>query len=144
MVEFAHRLQFERASRIKRHIELLEGALEPQVVEREVRFDQDVLHFASDTVLVLHVHSGILCGCSLSDLAGSSADAFLLERYTIACPAELIVNQASDPRTVEQRLTEASGHQVRIKVTREGRGLADRLMTLAALNHANRARHNAS
>jgi excinuclease ABC subunit C len=59
MAECAAQLRFEQASRIKRHVELLEGALEPQVVERDVRHDQEVLHFEADTVLVLHVRSPI-------------------------------------------------------------------------------------
>lgn len=138
MVASAAQLRFERASWLKRHVELLEGALEPQVVERPVRHDQDVLHFDGDTVLALHLRRGTLTGCTFSDLA-PSADQFLLDRYAAGCPAELIVNQVANPSLLEQRLTAAAGHRVRLTIAHAGRGTADRLMRLCALNHAHRA-----
>jgi excinuclease UvrABC nuclease subunit len=64
MLEYASQLRFEQASSIKRHMELLEGALESQVVERDVRHDQDVLHFEADIVLAIHVRRGVVCDCT--------------------------------------------------------------------------------
>jgi excinuclease ABC subunit C len=138
MLDSAAQLRFERASWLKRHVELLEGALEPQVVERHVRHDQDVLHFDGATVLALHLRRGTVTGCTLCDLVGG-ADQFLHDRYAAGCPAELIVNQVEDPRLLEQRLATASGHRVRVTVAHAGRGATDRLMQLCALNHAHRA-----
>lgn len=109
------------------------------MVERIVRHDQDVLHFEGETVLVLHLRRGAVCGCTLCDLAGASADQFLYERYAAGAPAELIVNQVEDPRLLEQRLAAATGHRVRVTLVRAGRGAAHRLMRFCALNHAHRA-----
>jgi excinuclease ABC subunit C len=139
MAAYAAQLRFEQASWIKRHIELLEGALESQVVERDVRHDQDVVHVEADTVMVLQVRSGMVCGCTLCDLAGASRDGFLLDRYSGGCPAELIVNQVEDPRSLEQQLTGATGRRVRVTHARSGPEAAHRLMRLCSLNHQYRA-----
>ena len=140
MLEYAAELRFEQASRVKRHIELLEGALEPQVVERDVNHDQDVVYVEGDSVLVLHVRSGAVHGCTFCDFAGANVGDFLLNLYRASCPDELIVNQIEDARGLEQLLTKATAHRVRVTVAAAGqRGAAQRLMQLAGLNHAYRA-----
>jgi len=138
MVESAAQLRFERASWLKQHVELLEGALEPQVVERNVRHDQDVVHFNDDSVLAMHIRRGAVWGCTFYEFAGVSVDQFLHDHYGAGCPAELIVNKVENPRLVEQRLTAATGHSVRVTLVQSERGAAHRLMTLYAVNHAYR------
>jgi excinuclease ABC subunit C len=138
MVESAAQLRFERASWLKQHVELLEGALEPQVVERNVRHDQDVVHFSDDSVLALHLRRGVVCGCTFFTLGGASVDEFLYDHYGAGCPGELIVNQVEDQRLLERRLSATTGHGVRVTLVQAGRGAAHRLMKLCALNHAHR------
>jgi excinuclease ABC subunit C len=138
MVESAAELHFERASWIKRHVEQLAGALEPQVVERHVRHDQDVLHFESNSVLALHIRRGVVCGCTVHVRTGASGDEFVLAHYARECPGELIVNEVEDPRSLEQRLAASTGQRVRVTCASSGRGAAHRLMKLCALNHAHR------
>jgi excinuclease UvrABC nuclease subunit len=138
MVEYAAQLQFERASWTRRHIEQLQGALEQQVVERNVRYDQDVLYFEAASVLTMHVRRGVVRGCTVGELSGASVDEFLIGHYARDCPAELIVNQVADARTVEERLAAATGHRVRVTVVGSGHSAAQRLMRLCALNHAHR------
>jgi excinuclease ABC subunit C len=138
MVQSAAQLRFERASWLKQQVELLEGALEPQVVERNVRHDQDVVHFNADSVLVMHLRRGAVCGCTFYELAGASVDQFLHDHYGAGCPAELIVNRVENPRLLEQRLTATTGHSVRVTLVQAERGAAHRLMKLCALNHAHR------
>ena len=99
-----------------------------------------VLYFQEDSVLVVHVRCGAVHGCTFSDLGGASVDDFLLNRYATRCPEELIVNHVSNPLRLEQQLTTAVAHRVRVTVAAAGRrGTAQRLMLLAALNHAYRA-----
>jgi excinuclease UvrABC nuclease subunit len=138
MVESAAQLRFERASWLKRHVELLDGPLESQVVERNVRHDQDVVHFNDDSVMAMHLRRGAVCGYTFDELAGASVDQFLHDHYGAGCPAELIVNQVENPRLLEQRLAAATGHRVRVNLVRSERGAAYRLMRLCALNHAHR------
>ena len=138
MAACAAALQFEQAGHIKRHLQLLEAALEPQVVEREVRHDQDVLHFDANTVLALHVRAGKVCGCELWPLNGAAAQQFILDRYSRNCPSELIVNNLEEVPNVERQLSTPGGPHVRIAIAGTGRRAADRLMQLAVLNHAYR------
>jgi excinuclease ABC subunit C len=139
MAEYAEQLQFERANWTKHHIELLQGALEPQLVEREVRHDQDVVHFSDSSALVMQVRRGVLSGCALYMLSGQTTDQFVLAHYAGDCPSEIIVNESADRRGLEQRLAAANRHRVRVSVHGAGRRSADRLMKLCAMNHAYRA-----
>ena len=140
MADCAAELRFEQAARIKHHITLLTGALEPQVVEREVRHDQNVLYFGGDAVMTLCLVAGVLQGCTFSVLDGVSPDEFLVRRYASGCPGELIVNLVGDLRCVEELLTRATKGRVRVTLARAGpRGVAQRLMAIAALNFDHRA-----
>ena len=124
MAEHAAGLRFERAAWIKRHVDLLEGALERQVVERDVAHDQDVLHFAEGSVLVMRVVRGKVLGLARHEADGEP-EAFLRARYAAGGPAELIVGAAVDAR--------AMARELRVKVTVPRR--ADPLLELCALNH---------
>ncbi|MGH2353456.1 MAG: GIY-YIG nuclease family protein [Chloroflexota bacterium] len=138
MLNAAAQLDFERAQRLKTHVEALEGALEPQVVERDVGYDQDALCFGEQSVRILHVERGVVQGLSLHDLestggAGEYCDRFLIAHYARRSPAELIVNLVGDAAGVEQTLTRATGHRVRVVVPQ--RGARHALLKLCELNH---------
>jgi excinuclease ABC subunit C len=128
MAAHAAALRFERAAWVKRHVELLEGALASQVVESDVGHDQDVLHFAEGSVLVMHVRRGAVFGLELCPLGSGDAAEFLRERYADGAPAELIVGAAVEAAKLARELS--------VKVTVPRR--AHPLLELCALNHAYR------
>jgi excinuclease ABC subunit C len=143
----AARLEFEQAARLNRYLVALEGALEPQAVERDVRHDQDVLHVGAEGVLVLHVRRGKVLGCTWSTgddepgtarPAAEASDRFLLEHYRRGSPPELIVNRVGDRAGVEAALEASNGYRVRVTVPPRSGGAAE-LLRLCGLNHAYRA-----
>ena len=144
MLAYAERLEFERAQRLKSHLEALEHALEPQVVERDVRHDQDVLYFGAERVAVMHVGRGAVQGLEVRALdspvtrgaAAERCDRFLLGHYAQRSPQELIVNLIGDRAGVEQALTTANGSRVRITVPQRTGAAA--LLKRCELNHAYR------
>jgi excinuclease ABC subunit C len=123
MAGYADRLQSERAAWVQRHVEALERALEPQVVERDIPHDQDVQHFGPERVLLMHVRRGAVLGLSLCELepargADEHVDRFVRARYGRGCPGELIANRVGDRRGLERALTAANGYLARAMDTR--------------------------
>ncbi|NLF10479.1 MAG: nucleotide excision repair endonuclease, partial [Anaerolineaceae bacterium] len=118
----------------------LEHALSPQVVERQVDHDEDVLYFGGEAVLVATVRRGILQGLSLCTLEQANGSApgehFVLTRYARRAPDEIIVNHLPDPAAVEQALRRATGRRVRVTIPRRGAKLE--LLALCAQNYAYR------
>ncbi|MBN1877534.1 MAG: GIY-YIG nuclease family protein [Anaerolineae bacterium] len=96
----AAQLAFERAQRIKKQVLALEATLQPQIVERDIDCDQDVIYFGpakAHCALVATIRHGILLGVALHplDAAGDYAQmcrAFLLARYIHSGPDEVICN----------------------------------------------------
>lgn len=125
MAEHAEKLQFEIAGRIRDQIETLERVLEKQVVERDVRYDQDVVFFGDSKALVAEAKQGAVQCLRLFDLdvARGHAEAcehFLVSRYARNCPAELIVNRLRDPATMEMTLALANHHAVKVTLPSHG------------------------
>jgi excinuclease ABC subunit C len=138
MLAHAERLEFECAQRLKERIEALEQALSPQVVERQVDHDEDVIYFGSDEALVATVRRGVLQGLSLCTLQPGNGRqppgaGFLLSRYAAHAPEEIIVNHLPDREAVEQALRQATGRRVRITIPRRGAKAA--LLALCAQNY---------
>jgi excinuclease ABC subunit C len=100
MAACAERLEFERAQRIKEQMLALEATLQPQIVERDVDYDQDVIYFGSDTarrVLVATICKGALLGVTLCSLDATAiypqaCRDFLLARYDRSGPEEVLCN----------------------------------------------------
>lgn len=140
MLAHADRLEFEIAQRMKERLGALEHALSPQVVERQVDHDEDVLFFGGEAVLVATVRRGILQGLSLCTLEQANGSApgehFVLTRYARRAPDEIIVNHLPDPAAVEQALRRATGRRVRVTIPRRGAKLE--LLALCAQNYAYR------
>ncbi|MGC9395059.1 MAG: GIY-YIG nuclease family protein [Anaerolineae bacterium] len=100
MAACAERLEFERAQRVKEQMLALEATLQPQIVERDVDYDQDVVYFGPDAArraLVATICKGALLDvalCSL-DVSASYAQAcrdFLTTRYARSGPEEVLCN----------------------------------------------------
>jgi excinuclease ABC subunit C len=137
MRQCAGRLEFEKAQRIKEQVEILERALEKQIVERDVSHDQDVIYFGDGKALVAQIQRGALQELHLFDL-GKSANAeacqqFLFGRYAQRSPKELILNRLNNPEQVAVALTTVNRYKV--KVTLPKRGVACRLLQLCELNY---------
>ena len=136
----AGRLEFEKAQRIKEQVEILERALEKQIVERDVSHDQDVIYFGNSKALVAQIQRGALQGFHLVEVDRPADDEareqFLLGRYSQHSPRELIVNCLSNPEQVAGTLTAAN--QYKVKVTLPKRGVACKLLQLCELNYGYR------
>lgn len=97
MLTSAEQMEFERAQRIKEQMQALEATLLPQIVERDVAYDQDVVYFGPEDArkaLVASIHKGMLLGMVLHDLDATVAYPqacrdFLL---TLTKPEEVICN----------------------------------------------------
>jgi len=140
----ADNLQFERAQRLKEQIHGLESALEKQVVERDVAYDQDVLYFGDRHVLVATISRGAILGFSLFDLEpgfdhDEACERFILSHYGSSCPQELIVSKTRHAAAAEQALSKASGHAVHIILP--GSGVEYELLQICQMNYEYRASH---
>ncbi len=136
--EDASHLKFESAQRLKEQIAVLESALEKQVVEREVEYDQDVVYFGDRRALVARIKCGALQGLYLFNLDSGRAyrkvcERFILSHYRSNSPRELIVNRLNDVGEVEEKLTSANGYSVRIGFPRQS--VEHELMNLCRINY---------
>lgn len=106
MVAYAEALEFERAQQVKEQLGTLEQALESQIVERHVAYDQDVLYFGETHVLVMTIKRGACQGfhwVALDRTEGYQRGCaqFLATHYQQAYPAEFILNAGSHLSSVE-------------------------------------------
>lgn len=134
MLASAEALQFERAQRIKEQMLALEATLQPQIVERDVEYDQDVVYFGPDEArraLAATIRKGALLDVALCPL-----DAMV--SYALACcdfllarsgPAEIISNAPEEAVAafVAQR------HAPRLLVPADG--VERELLELCRLNY---------
>ena len=140
----ADKLEFERAQRLKELIDVLESALEKQVIERDVPYDQHVLYFGDHHVLVTAISRGMVWGMTLFDLEPASdhdeaCQRFVLSRYATNCPQELIVNKIGDSSRLAETLSAANGHDVRF--TLPDSRMAQELLRLCQINYEYRVTH---
>ncbi len=118
MAACAERLEFERAQRIKEQMLALEATLQPQIVERDVDYDQDVVYFGPDSArraLVATIRKGALLGVALCPLDVTltypqACRDFLLARYARSGPEEVLCNAPEDALVASAAL----GDKVRI------------------------------
>jgi excinuclease ABC subunit C len=144
MMACAGRLEFERAQYLKERIEALECAIEPQVVERDVGDDEDVVYFGDEAVVVAHIERGALYGVDTFPLPGANGSGarehLLVEQYGAGASPRLkrvIVNALDDPAALDTALA-ATGHAIAISLPSHNDH--QRLLDLCALNYAYRAR----
>jgi excinuclease ABC subunit C len=147
MTAYAERLDFERASRIKKQLEALEVTLEKQIVERDVDIDQDVIYFGERKALVMHIKRGAVLGLELLDLDlttdyTEACERFILSHYRQDSPDGLIVSELRDPRRVEQLFTAACQRSISVRLANSG--VDGELMQLCKQNYAYRTSGKAS
>ncbi|MFD2613133.1 GIY-YIG nuclease family protein [Paenibacillus gansuensis] len=139
---YADRLEYEKAEHILRHIRILERIPEKQIVDRETKWNQDVLYFGETGVLIASVQEGMLRDFryiqqSLHEKEDAGCDVFILKYYGADPPDELIVNRVHRPDAVRSQLRHSSRRSVRI--TEPKRGLKFDLLQLAKANYEFRA-----
>ncbi len=118
MAACAERLEFERAQRIKEQMLALEATLQPQIVERDVDHDQDVVYFGPDEArqaLVATFRKGVLLAVTLCPLGATVAYPqacrdFLLARYRRSGPDEVLCHAPEGVLAVSAAL----GDKVRV------------------------------
>jgi excinuclease ABC subunit C len=133
MMAHAERLEFERAHRIKEQLQVLERALSLQIVERDVKHDQDVICFdeAAGVAGVLRIKAGAVMGMAVLPFDGDAAG-FLQSRYSCECPHELIVNAPALAPKAAAQLGKVAGRKMKITVARAG--VAKGLLALCRKN----------
>ena len=144
----AERMEFERAARIREQITVMQRAMSLQLVERDVKHDQDVIWFGADgQALVLSYTCGTLLGVELVQTRDSRPQ-FLKDRYIRDvrdrdhAPGELIVNELSGPDSASgaEDLSALLGRLtgVALKITVPKSGVSMALLKLAERNYAYR------
>jgi excinuclease ABC subunit C len=139
MMAYAAAQEFERAAWLKRRLEALEQALQPQVVERQVAYDQDVIYCGEAHAFVGRVRRGTLYAFGLHPLSLAPAD-WLLARYARHSPPELILNRLDEPDAIGRALSASNGYRVRLTLPR--RGDKATLLSLCELNYHYRLESN--
>ncbi len=137
MAACAERLEFERAQRIKEQMLALEATLQPQIVERDVDYDQDVVYFGPDEsclALVATIRNGALLGVALCPLDATVAYPqacrdFLLAPYRRSGPEEVLCNAPEEVAAAFAAQTDK--RRVRVPAA----GIEQELLELCRLNY---------
>lgn len=136
MLHYAAQLAYEKAQKVKEQINALTYGLQSQTVETDVDYNQDVLFFGSHHVLVAEVRQGALQRMNLHKLPAAnetSTQQFILTRYAVNCPDELICNTLANSEQVQSALTAL--HQRSIKLTLPQQGSGYYLIKLCEMNY---------
>lgn len=142
MAACAERLEFERAQRIKEQMLALEATLQPQIVERDVDYDQDVVYFGpaeARRALVATLRKGALLAVALCPLDATvvypqACRDFLLARYARSGPEEVLCNAPEDVLAALESLGDK--RQVRVPIV----GIEQKLLELCSLNYEYRVK----
>ena len=131
----AAEMEFERAAHIRNQIQVLKTVFEKQVVERDVKHDQDVVYLNGRHALILHLKKGALIGLDWLPNAAepNSLESFLLSYYQRGAPAEIITSEQLGPSMLEAIFNKKS-HQKVIIHTPE-RGVKRDLIDIARINY---------
>lgn len=150
MMACAGRLEFERAQYLKEKIEALERAIEPQVVERDVSDDEDVVYLGDEAVVVACIEHGALQSVRTFPLPGGNGQAarerLLADHYAAHAAAAVgsdlarIIVNAPDGLAALETVLAATGQQVTI--TLPWHDDHHRLIDLCALNYAHHTRQS--
>jgi excinuclease ABC subunit C len=119
MQEHADRLQYESAQHIYDRIQAIEKIRLKQIVERDLTFDQDVLYFGEQEVLVMQLRKGAVLQFNWHPLdrdieTERRPEAYLLRHYCQKSPRELIVNAGEFWSEIEQILCAKNRKPVRV------------------------------
>jgi excinuclease ABC subunit C len=137
MSELSEHLEFEKAKILRDQIVAIESVLEKQIVEQDVKYDQDVIWFEDHYALVMKLKLGMVqsvnffCFDKTLDHVKSRED-FLLSNYKKECPKELIINELEKPAIIEKALS--SQNQDNISISIPKKGIKNELLLLCRKN----------
>jgi excinuclease ABC subunit C len=134
----AKNLDFESAAKLRDRIMIIENFLEKQIVERDEKYDQDVLFFGNSHVMVLEIKKGMLLKVNLftlpeEDTYQNACIGFLTSRYIKDSPEELIVNTLKNVEINEKQLF--SNNKTPVKITFPDQGIKMDLLMLCKKNY---------
>jgi excinuclease ABC subunit C len=113
---FANQLAFEQAEKLRLQIETLESALEKQVVDQFVPYDQTMLYFEGNFCLVTGFSRGCLLTMEFHQLqkngSSSPVEKFLMDLLMVECPPEIISNLPYSFGEVARKLHKIHGYEV--------------------------------
>lgn len=124
MLQYASQLAYEKAQRVKEQMAALSHGLQPQTVEADVDYNQDVLYFGQQHVLVAQVRLGALQRMHLYNLSASDqlgCERFILSHYANSCPDELICNVMASAKQVQAQLSNLHKRPIRITTPQQDR-----------------------
>jgi len=133
---FADALAFEHAQCVKGQLDALRSAMQPQVGERDVSYDQDVVYFGDASALIMKIRRGAVLCVELVPLDDVSREMFLMSRYVQDSPKELIVNDLANVERAAKVLRASNGRKITVTVPK--RGVKAALLRLCADNYAYR------
>ncbi len=144
MASCAENLDYESAAKLRDRIMLIENFLEKQVVERDEKFDQDVLFFGDSHVMVMEIKKGMLLKGTLFDLPeggdyNNTCREFLSSRYRENSPDELIMNTPENTE-VNERLS-FSNNRTTVRITVPDQGIKMDLLMLCKKNYEYRIKN---
>ena len=118
-------LDFESAAKLRDRIMIIETFLEKQIVERDEKYDQDVLFFGDMHAMVMEIKKGMLLKAKLFNLEEEDHGQdpclrFLISRYRENSPDELIINVMKDNVINGKQLFSNSKTPVKITIPDQG------------------------
>jgi excinuclease ABC subunit C len=125
MKEHSERLEFEKAKILRDQINTIESVLDKQIVEWDVKFDQDVIWFEDNQTMVMKFKLGMLQIAMFFHLEQNAdhekaCKNFLLSNYQKNCPKELIINELQNPRNIKKILSLANQKNINISIPEKG------------------------
>ncbi len=111
-------LDFESAARLRDRIQTIENFLEKQIVERDVKVDQDILWFGDTYVMAMEVKKGVLLKAGFFSLQNEKE--FISTRYRDNCPDEIIINRPLGFEMMKKQPFSKGISPVRITIPEKG------------------------
>ena len=138
MESCAESLDFEYAAKLRDRIMIIENFLEKQIVERDEKFDQDILFFGDRHVMVMEIKKGMLLRINLFNLPEeknyqNACRVFLSSRYREGSPEELILNTLKNIEINEKQFF--SNNKTPVKITVPDQGIKLDLLMLCKKNY---------
>ncbi len=124
-------LDFEAAVKLRDRIQTIESLLEKQIVERDEKYDQDVLWFGDTHVMAMELTKGALLKAGFYSFQNENN--FLLSRYRDHSPEEIFVNRQIDEGILEKELF--SNNITPVRITIPETGISSALLMLCRKNY---------
>jgi excinuclease ABC subunit C len=131
MESCADALDFEAAAKLRDRIMIIETFFEKQIVERDEKYDQDILWFGDTHVMAMEFKKGVLINAGFFSLQNEKE--FMLARYRNNCPDEIIVNRPLGFEMIEKQ--PFSNEKAPVRITIPEKGIESELLLLCKKNY---------